>query len=125
MSPLHDRFKAAVRACIGHQPIKQRLSVAWLEQLDSITATELPETLQQRFRGLRNAMYAENALPNEPAPAAAIRKMSAQQAAEHTATILDIANEIVLLWHRAQNTSDDADQKLLFGRDLSIPERLN
>lgn len=125
MTQLHERFLAAVRACIGPEPVKQRLTSAWLEQLDAIEVSELPETLQPRFSKLRGAMYAQPALPGEQAPAAAIRKMSAHQAAQHTAAIHELANDLVALFYRNQNTAEDDDQKLLFGRDLGVPERLN
>jgi len=125
MRKLYDRFAAAMRICVGSEPIKARLSSAWLEHLDAIQPSEMPDTLQKDFRALRRAMYAVEPLPDEAEPTAAIRKMSAAQAGEHAATILKLANQLLILCISVDSQGDADKQQLVFGRDFVTPERLN
>jgi hypothetical protein len=125
MRNLYDRFAAAMRTCVGPEPIKVRLNAAWLEHLDVIQPAEMPDILQQEFRTLRRAMYAVEPLPDEAEPTAAIRKMSAAQAGHHTATILKLATELLALCINHDSQSDSETQQLIFGRDFVAPERLN
>ena len=90
MEFLTSRFLAAVRICSGELAIKQRLASAWMEHLDDINADDLPQSQRQTFLELRDAMYTRKPLPDESAPHASIRKMSAQQVASYTNLIIAI-----------------------------------
>lgn len=125
MRLLYDRFATATRLCTGPEPIKTRLNFAWLEQLDGIQPADMPESLQQEFRALRRAMHAVKPLPDEPHATAAIRKMSASQAAQHARTILKVATELHALCLSHERPSDTDSQQLVFDRDLTAPKRLN
>jgi len=126
MRPLYDRFAAAVRTCVGPEPVKTRLSTAWIEHLDAIDPVDMPGNLHQEFRKLRRAMYAAEPLPDEPAPLAAVRKMSAQQAAQYADRIVLLASELQALCLRQQVTGEtDTQQQIPFGRGILAPERLN
>lgn len=125
MRPLYDRFMSAMRSCLGPEPIKARLSSAWLGHLDAIQPADMPESLQQEFRSLRRDMYAVKALPDEAEPTAAIRKMSAAQAGQHAITIMKLTFELQALCLSHDNRNDSESQQLVFGRDVIVPERLN
>jgi hypothetical protein len=90
MNYLTKQFLAAVRICSGDSTIKQRLANAWMRHLDDIDVNDLPESQRQKFVQLREAMYERKPLPQESAPLASIRKMSARQAASHTNLIIAI-----------------------------------
>jgi hypothetical protein len=94
MHALNSRFLAAVHRCSGQENTKQRLSLAWTEHLDAIAPEELPEILRGRFIELCNAMCARTPLAFESAAQASIRKMSAQEAADHIASIVAIYSEM-------------------------------
>ena len=102
MRHLSDRFAAAVRLCTGPAPVKERLAAAWLKHLDEIDPRELPAHLHQDFAGLREAMYLHEPQPNELAPAASIRKMSASQATRYTAMIARMLGELLRIKYSLQ-----------------------
>ena len=95
MTVLCNRFIAAIRLCNGPLDIKKRLMLAWSEHLDAIDPNELPTQLRQKFIGLRKAIYCREPLPQETAPQASIRKMSAREAASHTDTIVGLYAELM------------------------------
>jgi hypothetical protein len=95
MSILSNRFLAAVRLCIGPQPIKLRLAKAWSEHLDNLDPYDLPANLQADFIELRRVMYGRQPLPAETAPQASIRKMSTAEAAGHAGTIMALYSQLV------------------------------
>ena len=95
MNVLCNRFIAAIRLCNGPLDIKKRLMLAWSEHLDAIDPNEMPTQLRQKFIGLRKAIYCREPLPQETAPQASIRKMSAREVASHTDTIVALYAELM------------------------------
>ncbi|MDP6616598.1 MAG: hypothetical protein QF790_05480 [Gammaproteobacteria bacterium] len=107
MRHLSDRFIAAVRLCTGSGPVKQRLTDAWLTQLDEIEPGELPTHLRAEFASLRQAMYRYKPMPQETGPQASIRKMSASQATRYKALIVRMLGEILRIKYAIQKRGPD------------------
>ncbi len=95
MQQLCNRFFQAITLCTGDRAIKPRLAQAWIEQLDDISPSKIPRSIRKDFEYLRSAMYVETPLANEHAAQASVRKMSAQEAAAHTATIVSMFRALV------------------------------
>lgn len=126
MDHLKTRFAAAAEICVGAPAVKDRLVTAWLEQLDSIDSAELPRSLRNPFRELRRAMYGQTPMPHEAAPVAAVRKMSADEAAGHAATILRLATELGEISANSTITAArDRHPRHESSTTVSVPERLN
>jgi len=90
MKAITNRFLSALRRCNGPLPIKQRLTLAWLEDLDGIDPDQLPTAIRRDFIELRKKMYVRNPLPVEAPPQASIRKMSVTEVAAHIDAILEM-----------------------------------
>jgi hypothetical protein len=95
MTSIIDRFLAAVHCCSNPEPVKNRLAQAWLECLDPIDTSELPEEIRPDFIGLRSAMYDRKPLSFENAPLASVRKMSMAEAAAHIKAIVTLYTELL------------------------------
>jgi hypothetical protein len=95
MTSIVERFLAAVHCCSNPESVKNRLTQAWLEYLDPIDASELPDEIQADFIGLRHAMYDRQPLSFENAPLASVRKMSTAEAAAHVKAIVTIYAELL------------------------------
>jgi hypothetical protein len=103
MRHLSDRFIAAVRLCTSSLPVKQRLTEAWQTQLDDLRMDQIPVQLRGEFGVLRSAMYEYKPQPDEAAPVASVRKMSARQATRYTALIVKMLGEILRLKYARAN----------------------
>jgi hypothetical protein len=129
MKFLIHRFFSAVRICSGDLTIKQRLTNAWMEQLDEINPSDMPQSQRQNFTELRNLMYERNPLPNETAPQASVRKMSARQVAAHTDLIIAIYAELVRIQSSLAVENSESENSLRSGlvssRDDVITQHLN
>jgi hypothetical protein len=130
MNYLTKRFLAAVRICSGDLTIKQRLAKAWIRHLDDIDVNDLPESQRQKFVRLREAMYERKPLPQESAPLASIRKMSARQAASHTDLIIAIYAELLRTQSAAvalaqESPDSDVGSSLSIDMDGHMSQRLN
>lgn len=125
MRQISDRFLAAVKRCVGPDPVKQRLFDAWTHELEDIGISELPRQLRAEFRILRKAMSTAQPQPHESAARASIRKMSAKQAARHTARILQLSQELQSISQQAENLVARADDAQVYAAGISSPERLN
>ena len=99
MFKLSDRFYRALCLCAGERSIKVRLADAWIRHLDELAVTRLPESAQQQFQVLHQAMYAIEPMPDEHPARAAARKMSARQATEHALAIVRIYKELIRVEH--------------------------
>jgi len=125
MRQISERFLAAIKLCVSSDPVKVRLNTAWTTQLEGIGISELPTQLRPEFRRLRDAMSAAKPQPHESAASASVRKMSAQQAAKHTARILQLSLELMHISQQADAVlqPDKPDDILIPG--LGSRERLN
>jgi len=102
MPYLAERFEAAVSALVAEGSVKDRLSAAYLEHLDDLETSELPQGLRTKFDDLHTALHAVTPIGREPCIKATIRKMSRLQAGDHARTIVSIYAELVCRGERAE-----------------------
>jgi len=102
MCQFTDRFYSAVRTLAGSGRVKKRLLTAYLENLDSLADNDVPEAIREDFAQLRQAMHATKPIGEEPAPAAAVRKMSPREASRYSTSIVAMFSELV----RAKSTGE-------------------
>ncbi len=102
MPYLAERFEAAVSALVAEGSVKDRLSAAYLEHLDDLETSELPQGLRTKFDDLHTALHAVTPIGREPCIKATIRKMSRLQAGNHARTIVSIYAELVCRAERAE-----------------------
>ena len=102
MPYLAERFEAAVSALVAEGSVKDRLSAAYLEHLDDLETSELPQGLRTKFDDLHTALHAVTPIGREPCLKATIRKMSRLQAGNHARTIVSIYAELVCRGERAE-----------------------
>jgi hypothetical protein len=102
MPYLAERFEAAVSALVAEGSVKDRLSAAYLEHLDDLETSELPQGLRTKFDNLHTALHAVTPIGREPCLKATIRKMSRLQAGNHARTIVSIYAELVCRGERAE-----------------------
>ena len=102
MSYLTERFQAAVTELVGDGSIKDRLSSAYVENLDDLENTEFPTDLREAFTDLQAALHAERPVGREACVRATVRKMSSSQAREHASTIVLLYAELVRHGQRAE-----------------------
>ena len=87
---------------VGDGPMKQRLTQAYDEHLESMEAAELPSALRESFDVLRKALTRTVPVGSESRVQANVRKMSSGEAASHAATILKLYAELVGQGERAE-----------------------
>ena len=92
-----DHFYAAVSVLAGHGHIKQRLIKAYEDNLDSISADELPIALKQVFSDLDHQMHRVSPLNGEGPICASVRKMSIEEAADCAISVVAMYAEIARL----------------------------
>ena len=102
MSYLAERFQAAVSALVGDGSIKERLAIAYIENLDDLEETEFPAELRDTFESLQSALHAERPIGREPCVRATVRKMSAPEAKSHAGTIVLLYAALVRQGERAE-----------------------
>jgi len=102
MSYLAERFQAAVSVLVGDGSIKERLAVAYVENLDDLEDTEFPADLRDAFDGLQAALHAERPVGREPCVRATVRKMSSLEAKGHAGTIVLLYAALVRHGERAE-----------------------
>jgi len=102
MPYLAERFEAAVSALVAEGSVKDRLSAAYLEHLDDLETSELPQGLRAKFDDLHTALHAVTPIGREPCIKATIRKMSRLQAGNHARTIVSIYAELACRDERAE-----------------------
>lgn len=102
MSYLAERFQAAVSALVGDGSIKERLAIAYVENLDDLEETEFPAELRDTFESLQSALHAERPVGREPCVRATVRKMSSPEAKGHASTIVLLYAALVRHGERAE-----------------------
>jgi len=108
-----DKFYAAVRTLTTDAPAKQRLISAYVEHLEALAEDDVPEAIQPRFAALRKAMTAVPPTEKETAVQVSVRKMSQDEAARLTRSILAMFADLV----RAKSTGE----RLNSGTSLRMP----
>lgn len=102
MPHLTDRFTEAVLALVGDGAIKQRLSRAYAEHLGDLDDSELPVALRRDFGELRAAFNKIKPVGNETRVRASVKKMSANEAVRHAATIVRLCAALLGQAERAE-----------------------
>jgi hypothetical protein len=102
MSYLAERFQAAVDVLVGDGSIKERLAVAYVENLDDLEETEFPADLRDAFGTLQAALHSERPVGREPCARATVRKMSTLEAKGHAGTIVQLYAALVRHGERAE-----------------------
>ena len=125
MRQITDRFLAAVKLCVGSEPVKLRLSRAWTTELEDIGISELPEQLRTEFRRLRESMNTADPLPHESAAKASVRKMSARQANLQTIRILTLSQELMRISLQAETAQQAGQTEEFYVARVPTTERLN
>lgn len=95
MCQFSDKFYTAVSTLSGGGPIKTRLIAAYGDNLDLIADEDVPDIIQPRFESLRAKMHAIKPLTGESPVLAAVRKMSATEAALCAGHIVTMFSELV------------------------------
>jgi len=125
MRQISDRFNAAVKCCVGSEPVKQRLANAWTQELEAIGISELPRQLRGEFRRLRDAMNTAKPQPHESAANASVRKMSAKQAAAQTLRILQLSHDLQRISVQAETIVLHDQETSNYVPGANTPETLN
>ena len=102
MSYLAERFQAAVDVLVGDGSIKERLSAAYIENLDDLEETEFPADLRDMFDELQSALHTERPVGREPCVRATVRKMSSVEAKGHAGRIVLLYAALVRHGERAE-----------------------
>jgi hypothetical protein len=68
--------------------IKDRLADAYAAYLLDIDAEDLPEEIREDFAAMCHAMHRERPLPRESVIRASVRKMSNEEAGQHSALVV-------------------------------------
>jgi hypothetical protein len=102
VSPLAQRFAAAVQTLIGDGPVKHRLSDAYATHLSDLAGAELPVALRDDFDELQAALSRVAPAGNEGRVRASVQKMSPLEAGAHAATIVRLYVELLSGLERAE-----------------------
>ena len=94
MPHLAERFEAAVSALVAEGSVKDRLVTAYLENLDDLESSDLPQSLRSKFESLHAALHSASPVGKEPSVRATIRKISRPQAGKHARTILSLYTDL-------------------------------
>ena len=85
-----DRLFSAVSALACHGPIKERLIIAYEQNLDSIEKDDLPASVRGAFGKLWKIMHAVSPANGEGPVCASVRKMSKIEADKAAKLMVDI-----------------------------------
>ena len=90
MSHLVQHFHRAVLRLTGPDPVKQRLTRAYVDHLSAIEEAELPRRAVERFAELRGRLHRVSPLNGEGPVRASVRKMSGPEAAGCAEIIVEL-----------------------------------
>lgn len=107
-----DNFFAAVSVLAGHGHIKQRLILAYEDNLASIDESELPRAVRPSFGDLKHKMLRVTPSNGEGPICASVRKMSVDEANQCAQLMVDLYGDMI--------RQDDSGQAPL---PLQIDER--
>ena len=95
MSPPLERFEEAVHVLVGDGPIKLRLVRAYSEYLEDMLESEIPVSAGGGLNELHAALHRVIPSGTETPVKASVQKMSTDEAAWHTGTILRLYVELL------------------------------
>jgi len=90
VSPLSERFAAAVRALVSDGSLKQRLIRAYGDHLGEIDQGDLPVVIRRDFAELNEALQRRTPVGTESRIQATVQKMSASEAGSHAGKIVQL-----------------------------------
>ncbi len=90
MSEINARFEAAMDHLVADGPVKVRLVRAYVENLQGLSARELPEEAGSLYRDLAQAMQAVSPVGRASPVQASVQKMSIREATAHAHTIVEL-----------------------------------
>ena len=103
--PYHvDNFFTAVSGLAGHGHIKQRLILAYEDNIESIEEDELPVPVRESFADLRRLMHRVTPTNGEGPICASVRKMSVDEANQCAQIMVDIYGDMIRLNDSGQTT---------------------
>jgi len=102
VSPIAQRFAAAVHILIGEGPVKARLSEAFGAYLADVAETELPASIRDDFRDLKANLSRVEPVGSEGRVRASVQKMSPPEAGGYAATIVKLYVELLGQTERAE-----------------------
>lgn len=88
MTQLCQFLQSAVATLVTEGPVKTRLAEAYARHLQELERHELPDEIRETFNSLREALHQHRPVGGETAVEATVRKMSAQEADAHAASIV-------------------------------------
>lgn len=81
MSAVKDSFHKALVMLTGHENAKTRLTRAWVDELESLSLDDLPDSIREQFHRMRERLTSRRPVNNEHPIVATIRKMSSAEVA--------------------------------------------
>ncbi len=102
MSQIVERFEAAVRALVGEGPVKDRLRIAYKEQLDGLQQVDLPIAGNSDLGQLHSALHRAAPVGKSDCVNASVQKMSPAEARWHAQTIVRLYAEVLAMEHGAR-----------------------
>jgi hypothetical protein len=90
MNNVKSCFQAAVEVLVADGRVKDRLSRAFEEHLEALNEVELPAAIRAEYASLFAAMHRERPVGPQNSVRATVQKMSAYQAAQHAASIVEM-----------------------------------
>jgi hypothetical protein len=90
MTSAWDSLHSAILELVRSTPIKQRLICVYRRYLSTLVAEQLPSEVRGSFAQMMNILGGVQPLRGEDAVVASVRKMSAQQADDCAALIVEI-----------------------------------
>jgi hypothetical protein len=90
VSPLTERFAAAVRTLVSDGPLKQRLIRAYRDHLGDIDQGDLPAAVRRDFAELTDALQRRAPVGTGSRVQATVQKMSASEAGSNAGKIVQL-----------------------------------
>lgn len=97
-----ERFEAAVNSLVNDGPVKQRLTHAYSDHLESLQDQELPVSVRNAISELHAAMHRVRPMGKETCVKASVQKMSPAEAAKHAEAIVRIYVELLTQGEHAE-----------------------
>lgn len=127
MSILKSTLQEAIIVLTSHENAKTRLTNAWVDRLDSLSAEDLPDSIREQFKTMRDKLMTRQPVNGEHPIVATIRKMSPMEASGYGQDIVNmyikLVNAELPVQLRLVETKD-AEQVLESGTTDAVPDFL-
>lgn len=98
-----ERFEAAVKLLVSEGPVKQRLTQAYSDHLESLQDQDLPVSVRNAISELHATMHRVAPMGKETCVKATVQKMSPRQASEHAEAIVRIYVKLLTQGERSES----------------------